>query len=153
MSSTRSRSDGARNGSRSRLHLLDYDEVLAFERAQRIGGQRQSSFDIGRRERAPLIQHAQDLDHGIFGRRVEQKLACGVAARVGERIDFAAADFGSERQHAAQHFAERRAIVARDPAAQRQQFGVQHRLGIDQPQRFAGGDVRAGHRDSAAPRR
>ena len=47
---------------------------------------------------------------------------------------------GSERKHTAQHFAERRAVVSRDPFAEGEQFGVQHGLGVDQAQRFAGFD-------------
>ena len=118
------------------LHLLDHDEMLALERAQGLGGQRHLAFDIRGRERA-AVEHPQDLHHGIFRRGVEQKLARGVAARVGQRIDFAAADVGRQRQHAAQHLAERRAVISRDPFAQREQFGVEHRLGVDQAQRFA----------------
>ena len=48
---------------------------------------------------------------------------------------------GSERKHTAQHFAERRAVVSRDPLAEGKQFGVQHRLSVDQAQRFAGFDA------------
>ena len=64
--------------------------------------------------------------------RIEQQLAGGVAAGIGERIDFAAADFRSQRQHAAQHFAKGCAVVARDPLAQGEQFGIEDRFGIDQ---------------------
>jgi hypothetical protein len=66
-------------------------------------------------------------------------LARGVAAGIGQRPDFAAVDFRGQWQHAAQHVAQRRAIIAGDPAAQAEQFGIEHRLGIDQAQRFAGG--------------
>ena len=51
-------------------------------------------------------------------------------------------DLRRQRQHPAQHFAERRAVVTGDPLAQREQFGVQHRLGVDQPQRLARLDLR-----------
>ena len=35
---------------------------------------------------------------------------------VGERINFARTDFARERQHGAQHLAQRRAVIAGDPA-------------------------------------
>ena len=54
--------------------------------------------------------------------------------------NLAATDFGGEREHAAQHVAERRAVVARDPAAQRQQLGVEHGFGVEQAERVACGD-------------
>ncbi len=46
-------------------------------------------------------------------------------------------DFARERHHRPQHLAERRAVVAGDPFAERQHFLGQHRLAVEQPQRVA----------------
>ena len=124
-----------------RLDLFGGDESSAFERAHRLIGQRQRLGQIGRRKRTPF-QHAQDLRYGIVGRGIEHKLARGVAAGVGQRPHLPAPNLRRQRQHAAQHFAQWRAVVARDPAPQRQQFRIQHRLGIDQPERLARGHGR-----------
>ena len=79
----------------------------------------------------------QHRGHGIFRRSVEQQLAGGVAAGIGQGINFAGPDIRRQRQHAAQHFAQRRAVVIRYPARERKQRGVEHRRGIDQSQHFA----------------
>ena len=120
------------------VHLLGHDETLALQRPHGLIGQRQRARQVGGRER-PFFEHAQDLRHRVVRRRIEQKLARGVAAGIGQRPDLAAPDFGGQRQHAPQHVAQRRAVIAGDPAAQRQQLRAQHRLGIDQPQRLARG--------------
>ncbi len=123
------------------LDLFGDDESSALERAHRLIGERQRPGKIGGRKRTPF-QHAQDLGNGIVGRRVEHKLARGVAAGIGQRPDLPPPHLRRQRQHAAQHLAQRRAVVARDPAPQRQQLRIQHRLGIDQPERLARGHGR-----------
>ena len=69
-----------------------------------------------------------------------------------ERDHFLAAHTG--RQHQGQGGIEGTAIVTRDPAAQLQLIGGQHRIGIDQAQEFEdfiggdGGGIRAGDDDA-----
>ena len=46
-----------------------------------------------------------------------------VAALLGDAVDPVAADFGGEGKHAAQDFAERGAVVLRDPAGEVEEFG------------------------------
>ena len=76
---------------------------------------------------------------GSSGEESSSKLAGGVAAGIGEGPHLALADLGGQRQHAAEHFAQGRAVVGGDPAAEREQFGVEHGLGIDQAEGVAGG--------------
>ena len=120
------------------LHLFHGDEALALERSQGLVGQRQFASEI-RGGDGPSFQQPEDLDGGVVRRSVQDKLPCGIAAGRGKGIDFAAAYFRRQWQHAAQHFAERGAVVAGDPAAERQQFGSQHRLGIQQAHGVARG--------------
>ena len=44
---------------------------------------------------------------------IQEKLPRRIAPGVGERVQLRLADFARQRQHAAQHFAQRRAIVVR----------------------------------------
>src|SRR5207237_3850160 len=101
-----------------------------------------------------LHQHATGLWDRVVGRRSEEQLAGGVAAGIGERIHFAAADFGGEREHTAQDVAERRAIVAGYPAAERQQLEVEDRFRVQQAEgvarRYLGAIVVAAHDDAGA---
>ena len=46
-----------------------------------------------------------------------------VAALLGDAVDPVAADFGGERKHAAEDFAERGAVVLRDPAGELEELG------------------------------
>ena len=91
-SSTRSRSDGRAQRIALRLHFFGDDEALALQRADRLVGQRHRFGQIGRRERT-LLEHAQNLQHRIVRRGIEQELARGIAPGIGQRPDFAAADF------------------------------------------------------------
>ena len=54
---------------------------------------------------------------GIFVVGAQQELPRCIAASVGERIKLGLANFTTERRHAAQHFAQRSAIILRDPAS------------------------------------
>jgi len=123
------------------LDVFGGDETLAVQRADGFVGERQDAGQVGGRKRA-LFEHGKDARHRVVGRGIEKQLAGGVAAGIGQRPDFAAVDFRCQRQHAAQHVAQRGAIITGDPAAQAEQFRIEHRLGIDQAQGFAGGKVR-----------
>ncbi len=50
-----------------------------------------------------------------------------VAALLGDAVDPVAADLGGEREHAAEDFAERSAVVLRDPAGELEEFGREER--------------------------
>ncbi len=146
-------------------HLFGEEETPAFERADGLIRQRQRLGQVRGRERA-FFEHAENGGGRVVRRGVEEQLARGVATGVGERPDLAAADIGGQRQHAAQHFAQGRAVVAGDPAAQGEELGIQHRFGIDQAhglaRRDGGGPVvtteddagelagSEGHHDAAA---
>ncbi len=54
-----------------------------------------------------------------------------VAAEIGEAVVDGAADFRSERQHGAQHFAERREVVLRDPLGELKQMVAEQRLLVE----------------------
>ena len=123
-----------------RVHVLGGDEAAAFERAHGLIGERQLLGEVRGGEGA-LLEQAQDLDGGVVRGGVEHELAGGVAAGVGERVELAAADFGGQREHAAQHLAERGAVVGGDPAGERDQLVVEHGLGIDQAEGVADGHV------------
>ena len=75
-----------------RLHLFGDDEALALQRADRLIGQRHGFGEIGGRERA-LLEHAQDLQYGIVGRGIEQELARGIAAGIGQGPDLCRGGF------------------------------------------------------------
>ena len=122
------------------LHVFGDDEALALQGADGLVGEGHGFGEVGGRERA-LFEHAEDLGDGVVGRGIEEELARGVAAGIGEGPDFAAANFGGEGQHAAQDVAERRAVVAGDPAAEGEQFGAEDGFGIEQAQGVAGGDA------------
>ncbi len=111
--------------------FFGFDPAAAFERFQNAVGQREFLLDVSRGKRA-CGEGLQELVHGVAFLRRDGELARGVAAGAGERIDFAGADFGSQRQHGAQDFAERSAVVAGDPVAEAEEFVVEDRFGIDQ---------------------
>jgi len=66
----------------------------------------------------------------------DQQLPDDVVPLVGQRPELRLPDFPGQRRHPAQHFAQRRAVVFRHPAPQREQFRVQNRLLVEQPQSF-----------------
>ena len=130
----------ARGADRARsAHASAAMKPLRSSDANDFVGERELFRQIRRRERPAFehAQHPQPLDLPAAASSSSWRAASQTG--VGERIDLAAPDFAAERQHGAQHLAERRAIIAGDPSAEGQQFGVQHRLGIDQPQRVARG--------------
>jgi len=88
----RSFAEGARRGSRSFFENLI--------------GERNLARDVSGGER-PDGQHGDHLLKVVFGRRVDGELLRGVAPGVGQSVDLALVDFSGERQHGAQHFAER----------------------------------------------
>ena len=84
------------------------------------------------------------------------KLPRGIAARIGQRINFAGANIGRQRQHRPQHFAQRRAVIAGDPASParsvRRSARVRRRSAAARPsdRLNSGSEI---HRGPAAPRR
>ncbi len=70
----------------------------------------------------------------IFVVGAQKQLPRRIAPSVGERIKLGLSNLATERRHAAQHFAQRRTVVLRDPAAQREQLGVENRLLVHQAQ-------------------
>jgi len=82
------------------------------------------------------FEQAKELECGIVIGRAEEELAGGVAAGIGERVDARFADFAGEWDHAAEDFAERGAVVLRDPAAEVDEFGCEDRLLVDEAEDF-----------------
>jgi hypothetical protein len=54
-----------------------------------------------------------------------------VAAKIGEAVVDGAANFRSQRQHGAQHLAERRQVVLRDPLRELEQMIAEQRLFVE----------------------
>ena len=121
--------------------LFDGDPAFALERFQDAIGERNLFLDMRGGER-PRGEHLDHLIHRVLGLRLDGQLARGIAARIGQRIDFAGADIRSERQHRAQHLSQRRAVIAGNPFAQRDQFVVENRLRVDQAQGVFERDIR-----------
>ena len=121
-----------------RFQVLHLDEALLFQRPNHVRGIREFLLEIGRRQRAGF-QQPQDLQRRIVVGCAEQKLARGVAAGVGERVELGLANFAGKRRHPAQNFAEGRAVILRRSNGQRESSAFEHRLFVDQPKTsFAG---------------
>ena len=81
-----------------------------------------------------MLQHRHHLVQRVVSSGCNRELFGSVATRVGKRIDLTGADVVGQRQHGAENFAEGRAVVARNPASQREQFVAENRLFVKKPE-------------------
>jgi len=124
------------------LHsLLTDDQALFLEGADDFVGERKFAFDIAGGE-GSAFEGLENLTGGILRSGIERELARGVASGIGEGIGLSAANIGSERQHGAEDFAQGRAVVVGDPAAEAQELVIDDRFRIDEAQDLAGVGLR-----------
>ena len=112
-SSTRSRAEGARSGSRSVCASSTATKPFVRSDRSALAASGQLLGEVGGRTAAASPACAASRARRIVRRGIEQQLARGVAAGVGQRPRPCRAGPRRQRQHAAQHFAQRRAVVAR----------------------------------------
>ncbi len=84
------------------------------------------------------------MERGVIFGRTQQQLSRGIAPGIGERIKLGFTNLAGERRHTAQYFAEWRAIILRDPAAQRDELDFEYGFFVNQAEDFfhrAGGGI------------
>ena len=116
-----------------RIDLLHGHPSFAEERFQGSVGKREFALQMWQRQR-PVLQHRHHLVQRVVSSGCNRELFGSVATRVGKRIDLTGADVVGQRQHGAENFAEGRAVVARNPASQREQFVAENRLFVKKPE-------------------
>ena len=122
-----------------RLHLLGDDETLAL---QASGSPYRPAASLWRDRPPRAGAFRACAESAIPGRPVTNRAGAGARHRARNR---SGSRFSRGRiseasgQHAAQHIAQRRAVIARNPPPQRHQLRTEHRLAIDQAQCIARG--------------